>query len=204
MKSKQIILVVIGACLYALGINQLQVLSYGLGPFDTLTLQLTKITYINQFGNASFLIHLTFFIILCLLVKRYNLNYKLVGLSIISIFILTRIINLFSNLYYYPNKNIIVFIITFLILNLGLYFLAKSNLIIAPFDKFLVETSNFLQINFGIVRFAGDILILLIVIIINQIYNQIVPITFFTIIITVLTGLNITMYEMIITKFKKE
>lgn len=203
MRSKQLILVLVGACLYALGLNQLQVLNYGLGSFDTLTLQLTKITEITEFGNASFLIHFVFFLSLFFLSEKYSLDKKMVGLSLGSIFILTRIVNLFSNYNYYSNKNIIIFVVTFLILNLGLYFLAKSNLIIAPFDKFLVETANHFKINFGIVRFVGDILLLLIALIINQVYNNLVPITMFTFLITFCTGLNIGVYELIFNKLKK-
>lgn len=84
-------MVVLGGILYALGINQLQTLNYGMGSFDSLTLQITKITTVSQFGNASFMIHFIFFIVLLLLVKKYRLNLKLVVLSIFSIFILTRL-----------------------------------------------------------------------------------------------------------------
>lgn len=86
-------------------------------------------------------------------------------------------------------------------LNMGLFLLAKSNFIIAPFDKFLVETANHFKINFGIIRFAADIIFLLIVILINLIYGQIVPLTMFTLIITFLTGLNIAVYEVCLSKF---
>lgn len=135
--------VVLGAILYALGINQLQVLNYGLGSFDSLTLQITKLTSINQFGNASFTIHLIFFVVLLLFINRYKIDFKMIVLSVISIFILTRLVNFFSQLAYYPHKSVQVFVITFLVLNLGLFLLAKSNIIIAPFDKFLAETAKY-------------------------------------------------------------
>ncbi len=191
----RIAMMLCGTILYSFGINQLQILNYGLGSFDSLTLQIAKLTPIAKFGNASFLIHFTFFIILLLLVKTYHLDRKMIFLSILSIFILTRFVNLFSHLTYYPSQSILVLAITFLILNMGLFLLAKSNFIIAPFDKFLVETSNHFNINFGIVRFIADLLILAIVMIINIFSGQIVPITIFTIMITLLTGINISIYE---------
>lgn len=203
LKFNRGLLVILGSICYALGINQLQILDYGMGSFDSLTLQLTKITEIKQFGNASFLIHFTFFIVLLLLVKRYSLNMRMIILSIISILLLTRIVNILSYLNYYPNQSIIALIITFLLLNLGLFFLAKSNVIIVPFDKFLVETANYFEINFGIIRFIADITLLLIVFVINIAYNQVVPITLFTIIITFLTGVNIGIYEIIFKKVLK-
>lgn len=197
-------MVVCGAILYALGINQLQILNYGMGSFDSLTLQITKLTPIQQFGNASFLIHFTFFIILFLHMKKYKLDYKMIILSIISIFILTRIVNLLSYINYYPSQNIVVFIITFLILNLGLFLLAKSNLIIAPFDKFLVETADHYAINFGIIRFIADVSLLIIVFTVNMLTGNVVPITIFTLIITFLTGINIGIYEFVFHKTVKK
>ncbi len=194
----------LGACLYAFGINQLQVLNYGMGSFDTLTLQISKLTIIKQFGNVSFLIHFIFFLILYLLHKRYKIDKKMIVLSIISVFILTRVVNLFANFNYYQEQNIFVFIITFLVLNLGLYLLAKSNFIIAPFDKFLIETANYSQINFGIIRLIADVSLLFIAMIINYIFNQVVPITIFTLIMSFLTGINIALYEIIFKQFERK
>lgn len=196
-------MVLCGAILYAIGINQLQILNYGMGSFDSLTLQITSLSPVKQFGNASFLIHFSFFIVLLLLMKKYKLDIKMIVLSILSIFILTRLVNVFSHIPYYTQQNIIVFAVTFLVLNMGLFLLAKSNLIIAPFDKFLVETANHFQINFGIVRFTADVTLLILVFIINLLTNQIVPITIFTLIITFLTGVNIGLYELAYNKMKK-
>lgn len=204
LKYNRYVMVALGAILYALGINQLQILNYGMGSFDSLTLQIASLSPIKQFGNASFLIHFTFFIILLLLMKKYKLDIKMVMLSVLSIFILTRLVNLFSHLTYYPDQNIAVFIITFLILNMGLFLLAKSNLIIAPFDKFLVETSNHFKINFGVIRFAADVIILIVVLVVNLLANNVVPITLFTLIITFLTGVNIGLYELAYNKIKNK
>lgn len=199
----KLFMVISGSILYSVGINQLQILDYGMGSFDSLTLQIVSLTPINQFGNASFLIHFTFFIVLLLLIKKCKLDIKMIILSILSIFILTRLVNLFSHLKYYPHQNIVVFIITFLILNLGLFLLAKSNIIIAPFDKFLVETAKYFNIKFGIVRVIADITLLFVVLIINAVFGRIVPITIFTLIITFFTGINIGIYELITDNFLK-
>lgn len=200
LNYKQISMVLIGSFFYGLGINKLQIMNYGMGSFDTLTLQLVRLSPIKQFGNASFLIHFIFFLMLLLLMKKYELKREMIVLSLFSIFILTRVVNVMGYIMYPQTKSIFSFIITFLILNLGLFLLAKSNLIIAPFDKFLVETANYFKFNFGLIRIIADFSLLLLTYTINWLTNDIVPITIFTLVITFFTGINMSMYELICQK----
>ncbi len=191
----------IGINLYAVSINFLQSLDLGMGSFDSITLQIQQIFNINQFGNASFAIHFVFFLILLLVAKSYNLKYKMIFLSILSIFILTRFVNLYSifNFTFSPNLFNSIWII--MLLNLGLYLIASTNIIIAPFDKFVVETSKIRKIKLGTSRFVLDILLLVLVIIINVFLTNPIPITMFTFIITFATGLNMGLYQYIEEKF---
>lgn len=185
----------IGVNLYAVAINFLQSLNLGMGSFDSLTLQVQQMLGINQFGNSSFLIHFFFFVILLIVAKLYNVQYKMIFLSIFSIFILTRFINFYSmfNVSFEPTIFNSVWIIMFL--NLGLYLIASTNIIIAPFDKFVVETSNYKQIKLGTSRFSCDILLLALVFIINILLESPIPITLYTLVITFATGLNIGLYQ---------
>lgn len=185
----------IGVNLYAAAINFLQSLNLGMGSFDSLTLQLQQILGIDQFGNASLLIHFFFFVILLIVAKTYSVQYKMICLSIFSIFILTRFINFYSmfNVSFEPTIFNSVWII--MLLNLGLYLIASTNIIIAPFDKFVVETSKYMQIKLGTSRFACDVLLLLLVLIINLLLESPIPITLYTLVITFATGLNIGLYQ---------
>ncbi len=191
----------IGINFYAISINFLQSLDLGMGSFDSITLQVQEIFGINQFGNASFAIHFIFFLILILLAKSYKLQYKMVVISILSIFILTRFVNFYSvfNITFSPTLFNSVWII--MLLNLGLYLLASTNIIIAPFDKFVVEASINHNIRLGASRFVLDVLLLVLVIVINTFLINPIPMTIYTFIITFVTGLNIGLYQYIEEKY---
>lgn len=195
--NSNIYLMLIGCLIYGYTINQLKILNYGMGPFDTLSYQLTKITIIDEFGNATFVIHLFFWILLFFFRKPLKISFDKLLLSLVSIFFLTRIINILANVWYIKSANLMVFIGTFLGLNLGLFLIARSNLIIAPFDKFLVELANYWQINLGFIRITFDILMLIVAIILNYSFAINQPITEFTIFITIATGLNLSAYSFI-------
>lgn len=200
-KRNIIIRLLIGINLYALTINLLQGLDLGMGSFDSLTLELQSIFGITEFGNASFLLHFIFFIVLTLLCKKYKLNIKYLIISIFSVFLLTRVVNIYSMFELSVNANLLNSILVILVLNLGLYFIASTNLIIAPFDKFVVETSIHTKIALGKMRLITDISLLVAVVLINFVIVDKINITLFTIIITFATGLNIHAYDVVFTKF---
>ncbi len=200
---KRIIYMLLGINIFALNLNLLKSFDLGMGSFDTMTMYIQQLLNIKLFGNASFLLHMFFAITLIILSKKYELKYKTIILSIISIFLLTRVVNIYSLLNIKLTKNLINFIIVFLLLNLGLYFIMKSNMIIAPFDKFIVETAKYKKVLLSNIRLKGDISLLIIVIIGVLLTPIKVPITIFTFIITFLTGANIYLYEMLFNKLTK-
>lgn len=200
---KKYIRLFIGINIYALTINLLQTMELGMGSFDSLTLEVQNILNLNQFGDASFILHFIFFVILIVVAKIYNVEYRYIILSLFSIFILTRCVNAYSVLNLYFEKNIASVLAVILSLNFGLYLIASTNLIIAPFDKFVVETSNYFSVSLGKSRIICDITLLIIVIIINLLITNKIDITLFTFIITFGTGFNIGIYEWLEHKIKE-
>ncbi len=194
----------IGVNIYALTINLLQGLNLGMGSFDSLTQEIQNVFGLSEFGNASFMLHFIFFILLLCLANKYRIKKKMIFLSIFSILILTRVVNLYSLFNFNLEKTVVSAISVILTLNIGLYLIASTNLIIAPFDKFVVETSNYFKISLGKSRVVCDVTLLIIVILINSILTNKIEITLFTFVITFGTGLNIGMYEYIDKKISSK
>lgn len=197
---EKIVKLIIGINIYAISINFLQSLELGMGSFDSLTLAIQQIFKIEEFGNASLLLHFLFLIILLIVVNKYKIDIKMVLLSLVSIFILTRFVNLYSMFSYEADPTIINALIIILVLNLGLYLIASTNFIIAPFDKFVVETSLHLKLSIGRVRVVFDILLLGCVVLLNTVLTTNIDITVYTLVITFATGLNIYVYELLFRK----
>ncbi len=201
---RKYIKLILGINIYAISINLLQALNLGMGSFDSLTLEIQQLLRIKKFGNASFVLHFIFFILLLLLLRKYKLNIKLVLISIFSVFLLTRFVNLYNLLELTIEPLIINSIWVILLLNLGLYLIASTNIIIAPFDKFIVESSKYSNIAIGKARVMCDCLLLLAVLAINQVMQNPIHISMYTLIITFATGINIYAYELMFDFFNKK
>ncbi len=196
----QLLMALVGIIIFAIGINILLAFNLGMGPFDTLTLVVQKVFHVQEFGNASFLIHFCFAVILLLLRKKYDLSIKLIVISIGSILIISRFINLFNLEIFQMEYNLRLFISNFLLMNWGLFLIAKSNLIIAPFDKLIVAISDYHQCDLGYVRIIGDTSMLLFSLVLIITFTMNVKITLFTLFITIMTGLNFRLYNAIYTQ----
>ncbi len=196
-----IIRLFLGINLYAIMINFLKDLNLGMGSFDSVTLEIQKIFHITEFGNASFILHFIFFIALIILHKKYKIKIKFLAISILSIFFLTRIVNLYGLLGIHFEPTIFNSIWIILLLNLGLYLIASTNLIIAPFDKFVVESSNYSNIALGKVRLIADCALLILTVVINIFLVDKISISLYTVIITFATGINIHLYDIAFKRF---
>lgn len=142
----------IGVIIFAININILQNFNLGMGPFDTMTLIIMDITNITQFGNASFLLHFVFFIILLIFSKQLNVSLVENLVSLGSIFLISRVVNIFALDIFNIEFSELAFIINFLLFNFGLFLMAKSNCVIAPFDKAIVEFSQLSRIELGLLE----------------------------------------------------
>lgn len=194
---KRILVALIGINLMSLGLNIVLDINWGVGPFDSMTLLMQQIFKIDNFSNASFMLHMVFAVVLLIMLKIFKLNILDLVISCLSIFLITRFVGLYDMVINIHSNSIILFVIAFLTLNLGLYFIAISNLLIAPYDKFIVEIAKYKDLDLGIIRLSGDMGLLLIVIILNLLGLTNVVISFGTIFITIGTGLNISLYKKI-------
>ncbi len=185
----------------SIGVNTLLTLNIGMGPVDTFTLLLQNFANLSEFGNASLMFHLLFAVLLVVMSKYFKLKLVDIGISVISIFFITRVVNLFGFIKVGDlglGLFIICFLAGFLILNLGLYFIAKSNIIIAPYDKFVKELANALNLKIGTNRVICDSVLFVVIVICKVAFSVAVVISWGTIIVTFFTGLNIRLYEKVL------
>lgn len=202
--TKRLIIALVGIILMSIGVNALLTLNIGMGPVDTFTLLVQKVTNLSAFGNASLLFHMLFAIILLVLNKKLNIKIVDILISILSIFFITRVVNVFSFIQIKEMNSIVFlisFLISFLILNLGLYLIAKSNIIIAPYDKFVKELANTLDIKIGTNRVICDSILFFLITIVKFTTSIAIVISWGTVVVTFFTGLNIRLYENLFDKY---
>lgn len=166
--SRKIGLAVIAMILLSTGLSILVELNIGLAPYDTLTIVVQQTFGIKEFGNAALLLHCFFatLLVIYFLLKRKSL--VPIGVSLVSIFVLTRIINLLSFVGQYPifsQYRYLSFIIGLLLMAVAVLIMGKVNLIIPPYDKVPTEISIASGIELGKVRLISDVMILIIAII---------------------------------------
>lgn len=193
-KLLAVVLSIVGCIIFAVTINQMKSYGMGLGALDSLSLAVVNLTVIEKFGNASLLLQTICLLIMISLIKKLNIEKVSLVISFVSIFALTRVINLFALFSYEQSFTMLTIIGTFLIMNFGLYLIARSNLIIPPYDKLIVELANKFNWDLGIFRVVVDSSVLLIVIGSKLLLSSDVPITLATLVLTFGTGTNIALY----------
>jgi uncharacterized membrane protein YczE len=109
------------------------------------------------------------------------------------------VINLYQDLeiyhFFLKQNHLIIFLFAFMLLNLGIFLISKSNLIIAPFDKAVVHCALLFKKELGSCRIVADISLLTLTLIAIFALQFNVPINLGTIFITLFTGLNIKFYN---------
>lgn len=192
---KKIIVALIGINLMSIGLNIVLNINIGVGPFDSATMLIQDLCSLEKFSNASFMLHMLFAIALISLHKLFNLKVIEIVFSCVSILIITRFVGVYETLIDFNSANLFLFVIGFLVLNLGLYLISISNIIIAPYDKFVVQLASIKNIELGRVRLLCDATLIIIVILLNAFNLSNVVISFGTLFITVGTGFNISLYN---------
>ncbi len=202
-KWQLVLLSLLGMVVLAIGLNILLLLDIGLSSFDTMTYYIQHLLNMDSFGNAALIIHGIVCIPLIFLVHKNEESYVNIVVSIFSIFILTRIINIFAFITGYDISQlsvligIILFIIGFTIFTTGVLMISKANLIIPPYDKFVVETVNFFGMKLGTTRLVFDIILLMLVFVLSIITNVDIPFSLGTLLITFGTGSYMNLIEKI-------
>lgn len=197
MNLKKIPISFLGLSLLSIGLNLLIFADIGLSPFDSLTLLIGNITGLN-FGNAALLVHFSMLIILVIIHKKINQTIKELVLSLLSIFIITRFINLYAFLLILSGlslNSLSLFIIGFLLFALGLAIYINLNIIIAPYDKLVVGLQYLTKQKIGTLKVFLDIGVTFIVIIINLLTVNDVKISLVTLFLMFGTGIMINIYN---------
>ncbi len=189
----------IGMIILSIGLNMILIANIGAGPFDTFVMANQGILGIDSFANASFLFHVIFVVIMLVFRNFFNTELKPALISVLSIFVITRFIALFDTILYtlnFDTLNLILLLIGgFLLFSFGIYILSISNLIIAPYDKFVVEFASSINLSLGTFRVIWDVTMLVLAFIISTITDAGVVFSVGTILITVGTGSCIRMFE---------
>ncbi|MFV0246467.1 MAG: DUF6198 family protein, partial [Mycoplasmatales bacterium] len=135
----------------------------------------------------------------------YKKNLTPLLISLISVFITTRFINIFSFVldWNYTFNIYVMFIIGFLLYTFGIYLMSKSNIIITPSDKFSVELASIINKAIGNVRIGFDTTLFILSVLITIMFSFTVPYNIGTVIITFGTGISINMYDKILDNILK-
>lgn len=173
--STRILFAIVGALLLSLGLQVTIGIDWGVSMFDTSTLAMEYLTGVN-FGNAAVLLHAIYLIIMIVGMKKLQSKWPELAISALSIFVLTRIINAFEFIANSINFSsfavaLVVFVVSVFIFNIGIYFMSKSNLFIAPYDRFVLQLSWALGKELGTARLISDIILFAITIIINFVFG---------------------------------
>lgn len=198
--STRILYAVVGAILLSAGLQVTIGIDWGVSMFDTATLAMAKITGVN-FGNAAVLLHTIFLIILIVGMKKLQSKWSEIALSALSIFILTRVINVFAFIATTVHAvqfdsffiKLIVFVISVFVFCVGIYFMSKSNLFIAPYDRFCLQLSWATGKELGTARLMSDVTLFVITIILNIIFNLGVTVSIGTAYIIFTSGLQVNL-----------
>lgn len=196
----RIINAIFGINLLCFGLGYELYINFGMSPFDTFSQSIQAILKISVYGNAALLVQTLFFLGLILGNKKYKLKKYDFIYCYASIFILTRILNVYTLHFPYLKtsnfiENLIIFIFAFMCANFGLFCLLKSELLLAPFDLFVLSTSKVLNFKIGIMRLIIDTLFIGVAIGLIIVLHLGVTVSIGTIIITVCTGTIIRYFE---------
>lgn len=169
--STRILFAIVGALLLSFGLQVTIGIDWGVSMFDTATQVMANITGAN-FGNAAILLHSIYFIILIIGMKKLQSKWLELTISAVSIFVLTRVINAFefiSTMINFDNfvVTLIAFVLSVFVFNIGAYFMAKSNLFVTPYDRFVLQLSWAMNIELGTARLISDVSLFVVTIILN-------------------------------------
>lgn len=199
--STRVLYAVVGAILLSAGLQVTIGIDWGVSMFDTATLAMSNITGVN-FGNAAVLLHTIFLIILIVGMRKLQSKWSELALSALSIFVLTRVINAFAFIAEMAQFDsifikLIVFVISVFVFCIGIYFMSKSNLFIAPYDRFCLQLSWATGKELGTARLMSDITLFVITIILNIIFDLGVTVSIGTAYIIFTSGLQVNLVHKI-------
>lgn len=196
--SFRIGLAVIGTILLAISINFIISINWGMSTFDSACLTTQYLFDIDKYGDAVLLTHSVFLLLLIIFMKKLQSNWKHIGIAVISIIIVSRIINMFGFIidFEYSSKLImlLIFLVNVIIVNLGIYLMAKSTLVATPYDRFVIQFSSATSRDLGRARLIVDVIVFAIALVIILVAKLEVPISLATLFIVFASGPIITLW----------
>lgn len=191
-------LAVIGTLLLAISINFIISINWGMSTFDTACLTTQYFLNMDQYGDAVFITHFIFLILLIVFMKKLKSNWTEFFIAVISIFIVSRVLNVFGFIIDFQYSSILVMLIVFLVnvfvVNLAIYLMATSSLVATPYDRFVIQFSKASGLELGRTRLIVDVITFIFALIMIITNSLPVPITLATLFIVLLSGPIITMW----------
>lgn len=195
-------LAIVGTLLLAISINFIIGINWGMSTYDTACLTTQYLLNMDQYGDAVLLTHAVFLVLIVIFLKKLQSDWKQVLTAIISILVVSRVINMFGFLidveYSSFAIKFIVFMINVFVVNLAIYLMANSQLVATPYDRFVIQLSAVSGRDLGNARLIVDVITFIIAFAIIIIADLPVPISFATLFIVVASGPIITMWGKIL------
>lgn len=192
MKLKYIVRAILGMVVIAVGVNFVISLNMGMASFDMLAMVILDMSPIEKIGDALLLIHLVFITLLICGWKFFKMEISKFIMSILSIILITRFINIMSFIHAPESieglSKLLLFLVSVLITNTGVYMLLKSNFVVTPYDRFVIQLSTAKGWSLGSLRWIFDISTLVITSLIIFIFKLPITISIFTVLIIISIG----------------
>ncbi len=161
--KKKLVIATIGILFLSIGLNLIMLANYGMSPFDTTTQAISEILGIN-FGNAAMIIHLICFLLLIPFIFKKAVTVSEMFIALFTVFVITRLINVFG---FIANMNVensviifILFLIGFAMFCIAGALLMLTNIIITPSDKLNITIAHYFKFHPGYVRLSSDLIFL--------------------------------------------
>lgn len=189
---KNIYLATLGTFLLSISINFILSVNWGMSTFDTTCLTVQHLFSFIKYGDAVFFTHMVFLLLLIFFKTKMQTTWKQIILAVISIYIVSRVINIFTFISYIQYSNSIVMFLIFMasvfIVNLGILLMANSGLIATPYDRFVIQYSEITYRTLGSARLIVDLFTFGITLIIIITTNLNIPISIATFFIVFASG----------------
>ncbi|WOO86802.1 hypothetical protein RZE82_06680 [Mollicutes bacterium LVI A0039] len=196
--SFKIALAVIGTLCLAISINFIIGIDWGMSTFDTACYTTMQFFNVPKFGDAVLITHSFFLVLLVLFMKKLQSSWKHILIAVISILVVSRVINFFGFIIDIEYANNVVMFIVFLLsvvtVNLGIYLMATSSLVATPYDRFVIQLSAATNRDLGNARLIVDVVVFLIALAVIFIFKLDVPLSIATLFIVLISGPIITFW----------
>lgn len=199
MKTR-IITTAIGSILLSLGIAILIYFNRGMAAFDMFTLSFAYLFNVS-YTFALRVIQFIFLLMMLVMKKPFKYTWPDIFMPLISMAIISTLINEFSEIVNATNEDsILLLIFGIFCYTYGITLLVRGNIMLAPNDKFIIGITNITKHTYAFYKVISDVLMLLVSIILIYINDFDIQITILTVLLTFFTGVLVGIF----TKFNRQ